>query len=131
MIHIKKQQILFLLTPLLLTVPLWAQNASAASPDVARYQLQSVGVDMSAEEYRSVYRKNQRRIRRFAVHYSESTLRALGMSKTSIRVVGALAGAAVTQDATLYLNDGKWLALDIRDAAQDDRAVIFAVKRSW
>jgi hypothetical protein len=46
-------------------------------------------------------------------------------------VLGAVAGAAVTQNGTVYLNSGKSLAIDIKDAAQDDRAIIFAFKRKW
>jgi hypothetical protein len=134
-IHIRKKQqsagSVFL--PLLLTLPLWwwIPSAEGGSPDTARYQLQPVHSDMSDYEYRRVYRKNQKRVRKFITHYSEDALHSLGIPRRGIRVAGALAGAAITQDATLYLNDGKSLALDIRDAARNDRVVFLAYKHSW
>jgi hypothetical protein len=115
-----------------MTVPLWSmQAADAATPDTSRYQLQPVDADMSAYDYQRTYRKNQQRVRKYITHHSEDMLLDMGMSKSSIRMVGALAGAAITQEATVYLNASRWLALDIKDAGQDDRAVIFAIKRSW
>lgn len=133
MIHtIKKQAASLRLLPLLFVVPLGSmQTADAASPDTVRYQLQPVDADMSAYEYQRAYRNNQQRVRKYITHHSEDMLLDMGMSKNSIRMVGALAGAAITQNATVYLNASKWLALDIKDASQDDRAVIFAIKRSW
>lgn len=128
MIHIRKASAVVL--PLLLSA-LPGGQTTAASLDAARYQLKPVDADMSADEYERACRKNQHRVRKFLAHYSENTLLSLGMSRNSIRVVGALAGAAITQDATIYLNDNKWLALDIKDAGQDDRAIIFAIKRHW
>jgi hypothetical protein len=128
-IHIKKPATIPFL--LMLTVPP-VQNAAAAPPDVDRYQLQSVDSNMSAEDYRRVYRDNQHRVSKFITHYSEQSLLSLGLPKSGIRVAGALAGAALTnQDATLYLNSGKSLAIDIKDAGQDDRTIFFAIKHSW
>jgi hypothetical protein len=56
---------------------------------------------------------------------------ALGVPKSGVRTLGVVAGAAITQTATVYLNTGKTLFIDIKDAAQDDRAIFFAIKRSW
>jgi hypothetical protein len=130
-IRIKIQHALSFILPLFLTALPCARYAAAASPEAARYQLQPVETDMSADEYRRTYRDNQHRLRKFMTHYSEKTLGSLGIPKNSLRMVGALAGVAITQDATLYLNDSKWLAIDIKDAAQDDRAIIFAIKQNW
>jgi hypothetical protein len=127
-IHIKKQAAIPLF--LMLTVPP-VQNAAAAPPDVARYQLQTVDAEMSADDYRRVYRDNQHRVGKFITHYSEQTLQSFGLPKSGIRVAGALAGAAMNQDATVYLNSSKWLALDIKDAVQGDRSILFAIKHSW
>jgi hypothetical protein len=86
---------------------------------------------MSADEYKQAYRSNQRHILKFVESYSESSLTALGIPKQGVAVLGAVAGAAVTQEATVYLNSSKSLAIDIKDAAQDDRAIFFAIKREW
>lgn len=110
---------------------LLGRQAAAASLDSSRYQLKPVDATMSAGEYEYACHRNQQKIRKFVTHYSENKLLSLGMSRTSIRVVGALAGAAITQGATLYLNDGKWLALDIKDAGQDDRAILFGIRHKW
>jgi hypothetical protein len=117
----------------LLTGALFGSAGAAASqpgePD--RFQLRSVDATMTADEYKQTYQSNQRRILKFVESYSESTLMSLGLPKKGVEALGAVAGAAVTQEATLYLNSAKSLAIDIKDAAQDDRAIYFAIKRKW
>jgi hypothetical protein len=113
-------------------MPLYATGTSASQPGEGdRFQLRSVDATMTADEYEQAYRNNQRRIVKFVESYSEDTLMALGIPKKGVQVLGAVAGAAVTQNATLYLNSGKSLAIDIKDAAQDDRAIFFALKHKW
>jgi Tfp pilus assembly protein PilP len=117
---------------LLAVVPFYASGVNASQPgDQDRFQLRSVDATMTADEYEQAYRTNQHRILKFVESYSETTLTALGIPKKGVEVLGAVAGAAVTQNGTVYLNSGKSLAIDIKDAAQDDRAIIFAFKRKW
>lgn len=102
-----------------------------AFADQPRLKWHSVDADMGAEEYRQVYRENQDQLRNFVEDYSEASLVSLGVPKRGVNLIGAVAGAAVTQEATFYLNDGKSWAIDIRDAAEDDRAVYFGLKLDW
>lgn len=99
--------------------------------DSQSIELLSVDADMTVGEYRQACRDNQRQIRQFVESYSENTLLSLGLPKRGVHMMGALAGAAATQNATLYLNDEKSFAIDIKDAAQDDRAIYFGFKLDW
>jgi hypothetical protein len=110
---------------------LHAGAAAAESSDDEQLSLRSVDATMTADEYRDAYRSNQHRIRRFIKSYSENSLISLGIPRQGVHALGILAGAAVTQEASLYLNSGKSMAIDIKDAAQDDRAVFFAIKHRW
>jgi hypothetical protein len=105
--------------------------AAAQSGQPADFELQSVDSTMSADEYRQACHRNQHRIRKFLETYSEDTLLSWGVPKTGIHVLGAIAGAAVNQEGTLYLNSAKSLAIDLQDAAQNDRAIFFAIKHKW
>lgn len=117
---------------MLLSTPLFAGGTTAGqTKDIQPVELQSLGADMTADEYRQAYQNNQKRILRFIESYSENTLLSLGVPKKGIHMMGAVAGAAVTQNATLYLNDEKSFAIDIKDAAEDDRAIYFGFKLDW
>lgn len=98
---------------------------------VERYHWRPIDVSMSADEYNRAYRDNQDQLLDFVEDYSESTLMALGIPRKGVHMMGALAGAAITQDATLYLNSNKSLALDIKNAAEDDRAIYIGFKVDW
>jgi len=108
-----------------------APNAIGEPSNTQRYQLHDVNADMSTEKYRQTYRKNQGNLRRFVKDFSESGLVSLGIPRRGIQFLGAVAAAAVTQDATLYLNSSKFLALEVKDAADEDRAVYLGVKVRW
>ena len=112
---------------------LCAADRHAGSNDraPARHEWQSVSGDMSASEYRQSYRHNQRIVRDFVKNYSESTLTSMGVPKTGVRVLGAAAGLAAGKDARLYLNDSKIMALELRDATEDDRALFFGISLDW
>lgn len=86
---------------------------------------------MSASEYKGSYRHNKRIVRDFVKSYSESTLSSIGVPKTGVKLMGAAAGLAAGQDAKLYLNKSKIMALELKDATQDDRAVFFGIKMDW
>ena len=104
-------------------------ETSGHKPD--RHEWQTVSGNMSAGEYRNSYRHNQRIVRNFVKSYSESTLTSIGVPKSGVRLMGAAAGLAVGQDARLYLNDSKIMALELKDATVDDRAVFFGIKLDW
>ena len=116
---------------LLLGTCLFTGIAAAQSREPAGFELQSVDSNMSADEYQRACHSNQHRIRKFLETYSEDTLLSWGVPKAGIQVLGAVAGAAVSQEATLYLNSSKSLAIDLQDAAQNDRAIFFAIKHKW
>ena len=87
--------------------------------------------EMSEGDYRKSYRHNQRIVRDFVKSYSESTLASIGVPKTGVKLMGAAAGLAAGQDAKLYLNDSKIMALELKDATENDRAVFFGIKFDW
>ena len=86
---------------------------------------------MSEGEYRSSYRHNQRIVRDFVKSYSENTLTSMGVPKSGVKLMGVAAGLAAGQDAKLYLNKSKFMALELKDATEDDRAVFFGIKLDW
>jgi hypothetical protein len=55
----------------------------------------------------------------------------MGIPKTGIKLMGAAAGLAAGQDARLYLNKSKIMALELKDATENDRAVFFGIKMDW
>jgi hypothetical protein len=112
---------------------LCAADRDAGSTDrkPARHEWQSISGDMSASEYRQSYRHNQRIVRDFVKNYSESALTSVGVPKTGVKVLGAAAGLAAGKDARLYLNDSKIMALELRDATEDDRALFFGISLDW
>lgn len=124
---------LLLLVPLLLSTPAWAaEPLDAVGTSVwKRYQLRSVDASMDEEEYHQASRNNQKQIRRFIKNYSETSLTSLGIPRRGVHLVGAVAGAAITQNASFYLNKSKFLALEIKDAAEDDRSIFLGFKVDW
>jgi len=117
---------------MLLLSPLPVTQTRADQLETARtVQLTPVGADMTADEYRDAYRQNQKQLRNFVRDYSENSLLALRVPRRGVQLMGAVAGFAVTQNATLYLNDRKSFAINIKDTSQDDRAIYFGYKRSW
>jgi hypothetical protein len=131
MIHTKTA---FVALSLLIGTSANAQNPLlvVGQPDhVEKYHWRSIDVGMSDEEYRRAYRDNQDQLLDFVEDYSESTLMAMGMPRKGVHMMGAVAGAAITQEATLYLNSSKSLALDIKNAAEDDRAIYIGFELDW
>ena len=96
-----------------------------------RYRLYNVDATMSEGEYRQAYRNNRGQIQNFIEDYSESSLTALGIPRKGVHLIGAAAGVAITQDATFYINKSKFLAIEVKDAAETDRAVLFGFKVDW
>ena len=86
---------------------------------------------MSEGDYRYYSRHNQRIVRNFFKSYSENTLTSIGVPKTGVKLMGAAAGLAAGQDAKLYLNKSKLMALELKDATESDRALFFGFKMDW
>lgn len=123
-----------LVTANLLSTPILAVEPAAGSPSSKerhRYQLHDVNADMSEREYRQAYRNNRGQIQNFIEDYSESNLAALGIPRKGVHLIGAVAGAAITQDATFYMNKSKLLAVQIKDAAEDKRSIYLGLKFDW
>jgi hypothetical protein len=127
------------ISALLMTATTLSMPATAAEPIVGtpsgkerdRYQLSNVHADMTEKEYRQAYRNNRGQIQNFIEDYSESSLASLGLPRKGVHLIGAVAGAAITQDATFYVNKSKFMAVEIRDAAEDDRSIFFGLKVDW
>jgi len=98
---------------------------------VQEVELLPVNADMTAAEYRQASHYNRNNVRDFVETYSRNTLLSLGVPKQGVNMLGAMAGAAIGKDATLYLSDNKSLAINIRDAKQDKRAIFFGYKLKW
>lgn len=124
---------LLLLTTILLSTPAWATETLDVGETSGwkRYQLRNVNANMNEAEYRQASRKNQKQIQHFVKDYTESSLTSLGIPRGGVHFMGAVAGVAVTQNATLYLNKSKYLAVEFRDAAEDDRSVFLGFKVDW
>jgi hypothetical protein len=92
---------------------------------------QSFSTGMSDQQYRNAYKNNQHRIGKFLKSYSENTLLSVGIPKTGVKVLGVAAGLAANRDATLYLNKSRILALQVKDATNENRAMFIGIKMDW
>lgn len=96
-----------------------------------RHEWQAVSGDMSMDEYRDAYRHNQRIVSDSVKSYSESALTSIGIPKSGVKFISAATGLAVGQDANFYLDERKIMALELKDTAHDERAVLFRIKIDW
>jgi len=123
------------ITAVILSMPVLAAEppgvGEISGKERYRYQLLDVDADMSETAYRQAYRDNREQIQDFIADFSESNLTALGIPRKGVHFIGAVAGAAVTQDATFYLSKSKFMAVEIKDAAEDDRSIFFGFKVDW
>jgi len=124
---------LFLLTALLLSTSVFSSELNVIGEPVnaRHFQFHRVDADMDVDKYRQTYRRNQGKLLRLVKDYSESHLISLGVPRKGVHFLGAVAAAAVTQDATFYLNSSKLLAIEVKDAAEEDRAIFFGAKFRW
>ena len=97
--------------------------------DRQRWQLFDDG--MSPTQYRDAYRHNQHLILDYVKTYSTDTLRSAGVPKAGINLMGAAAGLATGQDATFYLNKSRLFAVEVKDATDADRSLMFGIKLDW
>ena len=86
---------------------------------------------MSPGDYRRAVRQNQRQVRDFVKNYSSEALASAGVPKAGIAFLGAAAGLAVDGDARLHLNQSKTLALRFDNLVDQERALMFTLKKTW
>ncbi len=104
-------------------------TGAQATPEHSSWR--TVSVDMSPDEYKQVYRKNRRSLRRFFKSHATSSLASLGISETSIGMLGAAAALALDQDTKLSLNRSRTLAVHLSDMTQEERAVQIGYTLHW
>jgi hypothetical protein len=95
-------------------------------PNDAKSQWRAVDSRMTPDEYRAASRQNWRAVRRALT----DGLSDLGVSETSTRVAGAIVGLAVGEPE-IHLNRRKTLALQFKDAAEEDRSIFLNYNLAW
>jgi hypothetical protein len=118
-------------TLLVMCASSFAESVSAGEVNSSNTRIRHFDVSMDADEYRESYQENRHHIQKYLTSHSEKALTSLGLSSDSVHILGAIVGSAATQDATLYLNSSKSLAIDVKDAAADDRAIYFGYRLKW
>jgi hypothetical protein len=99
----------------------WGDESLATS----QRQWQYVDDDMSSDEYRRAYRRNQR----LMAHAVKDTLRSVGVPETGANTVGAI---GLTLSGTpLHLNKSETMALELTDVADKDRTLYLKFKLEW
>jgi len=109
--------------------PLRADDNATGQRQALKWQ--TFSADMSPGEYRHAVRQNQKQVRDFVKNYSSEALASVGVPKAGIALLGAAAGLAVDGDARLHLNQSKTLALRFDDVVDDDRALLFTLRKTW
>ena len=119
------------------TVTTYAEN-SVSNPehsDSGKLQWQSIADDVSVSEYRKACRQNKRVLRSTVRSYSESAAESMGLSRKAGQFTGVAAGVAASlisnSDLKFRLNDKKTFAFEVRDPADNDRALFLNYKLRW
>lgn len=103
--------------------------------DPDRLQWRQISDDVSASEYRKTYRHNKRVLRSALKLYSESAAESMGLPETARQLVGGATGVAANlltnHDVRFGLNDKKTFAFEVRDPADNDRALFLNYKLKW
>jgi hypothetical protein len=112
-----------------------SKGSGSNRPDADRLQWRQISDDVSASEYRKTYRHNKRVLRSALKLYSESAAESMGLPETAKQLVGGAAGAAANlltnHDVRFGLNDKKTFAFEVRDPADNDRALFLNYKLKW
>ena len=112
-----------------------SKGSGSNHPDPAKLQWRQVADDVSASEYRKTYRHNKRVLRSAVRLYSESAAESMGLSKKARQLAGAAAGVATSlltnHDLRFRLNDKKTFVFEVRDPADNDRALFLNYKLKW
>lgn len=86
-------------------------------------------------EYREIYRHNIRVLRSAVRSYSEGVAESIGLPEKARRLTGVAAGVATNlltnHDIKIRLNTQKTFALEVRDPAKNDRALLLNYKLKW
>lgn len=119
------------------TASVHAENKGSGlnRPDPDKLQWRQITEDVSASEYRKTYRHNQRVLRSALKLYSESAVESIGLPETARQLVGGATGVAANlltnHDVRFGLNDKKSFAFEVRDPADNDRALFLNYKLKW
>ena len=122
------------LLSLIITTPALAEESHIDLPSLGASQgpqLRQVNGTMTHQEYRSAVRHNQRMIRRLTRDYVEDRLASMGMSERAVSLTGATMGFLVEGGGKVSLNNSDTLALEVKDFAEGDRAMLFRYKVNW
>ncbi len=119
------------------TVSVHAEGRDSASKYSAsdKFQWRQVTDGVSINEYRKTYRHNQRVLRSAVRSYSRSAAASMGLPEKATQLAEVTAGLATSlltnQDIKFRLNDKKTFALEIKDPADNDRALFLNYKLKW
>ncbi len=124
---------LLLLAAMLPSMPVWAgdQLKTGGASAWQRYQLRHVDASMGETEYRQAFRKNRKQVQNFIENYAEANLTSLGIPRKGLYFLGAVASVAATQDAKFYLSKSKLMAVEVKNAAEDNRSIYLGFKVNW
>lgn len=95
-----------------------------------RNQWQTVNARMTPEEYRQKYKKNRSVARRVLTNYSKDTLLSLGVPETGIKLMGT-AIALATRTTRFHIDKNKLMALEFKNATEDNRTLFFKFSIDW
>jgi len=119
------------------TVSVHAEGRDSASKysESDKFQWRQVADGVSINEYRKTYRHNQRVLRAAVRSYSRSAAASMGLPEKATQLAEVTAGVATSlltnQDLKFRLNDKKTFALEIKDPADNDRALFLNYKLKW
>lgn len=124
----------FVVSVLLLAIPSigHAGDRRPASTDPVFQQrlFHSVDRQVSSQEYKELYRHNQKYVRDTLRSYSEQALVSIGIPEKTVNYMGAALGL-VTNGAKLDLNESRTLAIELKDVGTQERALYFGVNLDW
>ncbi len=117
-----------------ITTSVLAEESNVDLPSLGESQIaqwQQVDAKMARKNYRTMVRHNRRIITRFTRNYVEQQFISMGMSDQSVRLTSAAVGFLVEGGGKISLNSSDTLALEVRDLAKGDRAMLFNFKLGW
>ncbi len=109
----------------------WHRDASAVGGQGDDRQWRTFAASMSPSEYRRAVRDNHKLVRNVVKSYSSEALSSAGVPRAGIALMGAAAGLAIDGDAKWHLNESKTLAFEFDDVVDEDRALMFTIKKAW
>jgi hypothetical protein len=122
---------------MLATASVHAESKGSGSnhQDPGKSQWRQVADDVSASEYRKTYRHSKRDLRSALSPYSDSAAESMGLPKQAGRLAGGAAGVVASlltnHGVKIGLNDNNTFAFEVRDPADNDRAMFLSYKLKW